>query len=116
MELVVIATPEGPVIRVRGDLAADDAAELDRCTRGLLAGREPVAIELGGLGALSAPGLAVLVQLVETATASGADLRLVGARQSIARLIDAGVAGPRPGGAPMTPESRTDRLATRPSG
>jgi len=89
MDLTVIQTPEGPVVRVAGDVQSAEAVELDRQVRDLLDRHAPVAVELGDLGALSAPGLAVLVDLQECSRSSGTELRFVGLRRAVSRLIDA---------------------------
>lgn len=103
LDLAVVPTPEGPVVKVHGDVDGAGAVELDRQLRDLLGRFTVVALELGDLGALSAPGLAVLVDLVSDYRASGAELRVVGARETITRLLERAAATGRPEAAPVGP-------------
>lgn len=89
MLVQVTPTPEGVVVRLDGDVRGGDAPALWAELATLAEGGGPVAVEVGALGALSAPGLAVLVAAAEQFQAAGTDLSFVGARPRLAPLLSA---------------------------
>jgi len=88
LDLAVFPTREGAVVRVHGDVDGAGAVELDRRIRSLQSRDAVVTVDLGDLGALSAPALAVLVDLAHDFRTSGTELRFLRARASIMRLLE----------------------------
>jgi len=87
MVIQITPTPEGVVARLSGDISSEDAPRLGTELGTLTQSGGPVAVEMGAVGALSAPGLAVLVATAEHFAQAGVELRFVGARPALAPLL-----------------------------
>ena len=98
-----------PVLRVAGELDLTSAHRLRRAVTAVLAGQPPaLVVDLSGLTFTDCAGLRVLAEARRRQAASGHQLRIVGIRPHVRRLMRLTGFDAHLTGSPSVPAPRTD--------